>query len=72
MPVSGEMVASFAARDPSPCLFHRLTSFFFFFFQGSILLPLTQGMTQRKYSTTTTMIEVKLERAKDYGPNSIG
>ena len=30
MPVSGEMVASFAARDPSPWLFHSLTSFFVF------------------------------------------
>ena len=25
------MIASFAARDPSPCLFQSLTSFFFFF-----------------------------------------
>ena len=25
------MVASLATRDPSPCLFHSLTSFFFFF-----------------------------------------
>ena len=29
MSVSGEMVASFSARDPSPCLFHSLTSVFF-------------------------------------------
>ena len=29
MSVSGEKVASFSARDPSPCLFHSLTSFFF-------------------------------------------
>ena len=30
------MVASFATRDPSPCLFHSLTSFvlFCFFFSG--------------------------------------
>ena len=56
------MVASFATRDPSPCLFHSLTSFvlFCFFFQESILLLLTQAMTQRKYSSTTTMTEAKL------------
>ena len=30
MSISDEMVASFAARDPSPCLFHSLTSSFFF------------------------------------------
>ena len=58
MSVSGEMVASFSARDPSPCLFHSLTSFFFF--QESILLLLTQAMTQRKYSSTTTMTQVEL------------
>ena len=57
------MVASFATRDPSPCLFHSLTSFVFFcflFFQESILLLLTQAMTQRKYSSTTTMTQVEL------------
>ena len=30
MSVSGEMVASLSARDPSPWLFHSLTSFFVF------------------------------------------
>ena len=57
------MVASFVTRDPSTCLFHSLTSFvfcFFFCFQESILLLLTQAMTQRKYYSTTTMTEAKL------------
>ena len=53
------MVASFATRDPSTCLFHSLTSFVFCF-QESILLLLTQAMTQRKYYSTTTMTEAKL------------
>ena len=44
------MVASFPTRDASSL----------FFFQESILLPLTQAMTQRKYYSTTTMTEAKL------------
>ena len=43
------MVARFATRDPSS-----------YFFQESILRPLTQAMTQRKYSSTITMTQVEL------------
>ena len=42
--ISGEMIASFAARNPSPCLFHSLTSFFFlFFFSGVYFTSIDPG-----------------------------
>ena len=47
MSVSGEMVASFSARDPSPCLFHSLT-IFFFFFPGVYFTSLDPGLHDPK------------------------
>ena len=78
MTASREMVASFASRDPFPCLFHSLTSSFFFFsfflflFQESTSLPLNQNMAPIKYSTTTTVIMFELKTARNIGPEPSG